>query len=141
MRLKRTALTATLIFLIAGPVLAYTIYLRDGSTLLARTKFEIQGDKAIIILQNGTQTFIQASEIDIPRCERENQVDYGAALVLEDGKFLQRRATQAPPKEDTLVDLARRARPTSGQAATNRAQETRPETQAPSNLFPLYPSW
>lgn len=135
MRQTKTVLTALLILLIAGPVLAYTVYLKDGSTLLARSKFELQGDKAIIILQNGTQTFIQASEIDIPRCDKENQVNYGTALVLEDGKFQQRKATKAPPKQDTLVDLARRSRPSSGARRTKSDQNSRSETQDPSKTL------
>ena len=122
MRLTKTVVSAALIFLVAGPVLAYTVYLKDGSTLLARSKYEIQGSKAIITLQNGTQTFIEASELDIPRCERENQVDYGVALILEDGKFQQRMVTKDAPREETLVELARRSRAKAGQAPSNRAQ-------------------
>ena len=122
MRLTKAIFSATLIFFLSGPVLGYTVYLKDGSTLLARSKYEIQGTKAIITLQNGTQTFIEASELDIPRCEDQNQVNYGAALVLEDGKFQQRKVTKEIPKEDTLVDLARRSRSTPGQTSANRNQ-------------------
>ena len=46
-------LTAVLL-LIAAPLTAYTIYLKDGSRLIAREKYTLEGDRALIVLQNGT---------------------------------------------------------------------------------------
>ena len=135
MRLKKTVISAALICLVSGPVLGYTVYLKDGSTLLARAKYELQGSKAIITLQNGTQTFIEASELDIPRCERENQVDYGAALVLEGGKFQQRKVTKDLPREETLVDLARRSRSTADPTSSNRRQTSDSGSKGPSKTL------
>ncbi len=123
MRLGKTLTSIALIVLVSTPLVAYTVYLKDGSKLLARTKYEIRGDKAIITLQNGTQTFIEASEIDMSRSDRENQVDYGVAIVLEDGEFQQRKATKKSPKEETLVGLARRTRTTAGRLRSNQEQK------------------
>lgn len=138
MRHTRILVSAALICLVSGPLLAYTVYLKDGSTLLARTKYEIRGSKAIITLQNGTQTFIEASELDIPRCERLNQVDYGAALILEDGRFQHRKVTKNPPRQETLVDLARRTRATASHAPTNQSQNSNSGSKDPSKTIAGY---
>jgi hypothetical protein len=51
---------------------SYKIFLKDGSQISAKEKYIIKGDRAIITLPNGTQTFILLSNIDVPRTEREN---------------------------------------------------------------------
>jgi hypothetical protein len=126
----KTLAGTALILLASTPLLAYTVYLKDGSQLLARSKYEIRGDKAIITLQNGTETFIQASEIDVARSDRENTVDYGAALVLEDGKFQKRKVTKEPAGQPSLVDLAQRARATPSQPRGGGDSSTQSQPQA-----------
>ncbi|KAB2961963.1 MAG: hypothetical protein F9K18_10450 [Thermoanaerobaculia bacterium] len=93
--------------LVAAPALAYTIFLKDGSQLLAKQKYEVRGDRAIILLPSGTQTAIALSEIDIPRTEKANVQDLGTAILIEDGKATGMPA--APPKSDEakLADLIR----------------------------------
>ncbi|MEO8504497.1 MAG: hypothetical protein ABI609_11415 [Acidobacteriota bacterium] len=73
---------------------AYTIYLKDGSRLVAAEKYKIKGDKALITLQNGTVTTIKASEIDVARSDQANTGNYGTAVVLEGSKVAD---TPAPP--------------------------------------------
>ena len=51
-----TALAATIATLVAAPALAYTIYLKDGSQIVSKTKYVVRGDKAIIVLPSGTET-------------------------------------------------------------------------------------
>ena len=69
---RSLTLTVLLVLGLAIPAHAYTIYLKDGSTLIAKEKYRVEEGKAIITLQNGTQTFIDASEIDVARTERTN---------------------------------------------------------------------
>lgn len=106
MRSIRKTLCIALLVLAAAPLAAYTIYLKDGSRVVAKTKYRVEEGKAIITLQSGTQTFIDASEIDIERTEAANTSDYGTALVLEDGKFTEATATREEEADDTLTDLA-----------------------------------
>ena len=80
-----------MVAIMAIPANAYTIYLKDGSRLIAKEKHLIEEGKAIIVLQNGTRTFIEASEIDIPRTKQANLGDYGTALVLEGGQLIDRQ--------------------------------------------------
>jgi hypothetical protein len=111
---------------LAVPLHAYTIYPKDGSRLIAREKYRVEQGRAIIILQNGTQTFIDASEIDTTRTEQANQGQYGTALMLEEGEFRDIEAP-APKRETTLTDLARRDSP-----ARSRTPARREVPQAPT---------
>lgn len=86
--LRRVALVALVTVLAAGPLAAYTIYLKDGSTIQAKSKYRIDGNRAYIILPNGLESFIDAKEIDAKRTETANQGGKGAyggtAVVLSD---------------------------------------------------------
>jgi hypothetical protein len=94
---------------LAQSAAAYTIYLKDGSRIIARDKYEVQGDKAIITLENGTQTFLAASEIDVTRTEEANLSNLGGALIFEDGQFVERTGNEAKaPKRETVSDLIAR---------------------------------
>lgn len=98
--------------LLTAPLLAYTVVLKDGSTILARQKYQVEGKRAIITLQNGTRTFLALSEIDIDRTERLNENNYGSAVVLEDnGEVTQERIAPEPPKK-TITDVASASRST-----------------------------
>lgn len=79
---RRAGLVALAALLAAGPVAAYTIYLKDGSTVQSKGKYRIEGSRAHIVLPNGTQTFIKASEIDVKRTEQANKSDYGGTAVI-----------------------------------------------------------
>ncbi|MGB6334461.1 MAG: hypothetical protein WBG96_02480, partial [Thermoanaerobaculia bacterium] len=114
-------LVSLLLAAISGPLLAYTIYLKDGSRLLAKEVYRVQEGKAIITLQNGTQTFIDASEIDVERTLNANREGYGTALMLEEGKVVEGPIVREDQKEESLVDLAARGETTT----RNRPQARR----------------
>lgn len=99
---------ALLLILVGAPALAYTIYLKDGSQLMAKQKYEVRGGRAIITLPSGTETAIALSEIDIERTEKANVQDLGTAILIEDGKTKGMAETK-PPKSDEakLADLIR----------------------------------
>ena len=81
--MRRTLLAAAILLLAAGPAAAYTIFLKDGSTLNAREKYRVVGDKAQITLPSGAQTTLPLADIDVPRTERGNASDFGSALIME----------------------------------------------------------
>jgi hypothetical protein len=116
----KTLITALMIVITAAPAFAYSIYLKDGSRLIAREKFRIEDGRAIIVLQNGTQTFIDIAEIDIPRTEEANQSRYGTAFVIEDGKLIEAPVNKTEEKQ-SLTDVSRR----SGAQARTRPNATR----------------
>lgn len=120
-------LSILIITLMAIPASAYTIYLKDGSRLIAKEKHRVEDGKAIIVLQNGTRTFIEASEIDVARTESANIGDYGTALVLEDGQLVEAQIKPQEQKEQRLTDVA--SRPES--SAMTRPQARRRSSAAP----------
>lgn len=97
-------LLLTLAFFATAPLFAYSVYLKDGSSLMAKGPYRIEGDQAIIILQNGTRTSIAASEIDEQRTREANADGYGSALVLDDGKFTQLPSEREAEEEGSLSE-------------------------------------
>lgn len=105
LRTRAITLCLLLLALVATPALAYTIYLKDGSRLLAKTKYVIEGDRAIIVLPSGQKTSFPAAEIDVERTEAANQQNLGTAIVIEGGKAQDLARNQAPPPKESLQDL------------------------------------
>src|SRR5262249_39547789 len=132
MRNLRRSLFTVLALLTVGPLFAYTIYLKDGSSIQAKEKYTIAGDRAVITLQNGTQTFVPAKQIDVARTEQANVNDYGSAVVIDDSKQAPQAAQPSPAPRKTLADLIQ------NKAAVPRPlpqarRETRGGTAAPSS--------
>ncbi|HSM51518.1 MAG TPA: hypothetical protein VLA75_08960 [Thermoanaerobaculia bacterium] len=89
----------------AAPLAAYTIYLKDGSQMLAREKYRVENGRAIITLPNGTETFLNASEIDAARTEQANLSNLGTAVVVEEGRVSALADATPPPPRQQLSDL------------------------------------
>lgn len=104
---RTRAALALLVLLAATPAAAYTIYLKDGARIVAREQYKVIDQTAYIVLPNGTTTFIDADEIDVPRTEEANQRQLGSALVLEGGQVRELTAEDAQRVERrrTLADL------------------------------------
>lgn len=121
----RTAAIAVLALLLAAaPAAAYTVYLKDGSKITAREPYKVVDGTAYIVLLNGTTTFIDAAEIDVPRTEKANERRLGSALVLEGGQVREMTDEDSRPLEHrrTLADLI---------SARDDAAIERPETRRP----------
>lgn len=125
----RALVAAVLALALASPALAYTIYLKDGSTIIAREKYRVDGDRAYIVLQNGTETFLQAEEIDVERTEKANRRDVGTALVIEDGEVREGSAEdlrrERRQEESTLRDLIQRGAAGPSNLPEPRREDTR----------------
>jgi len=105
-------LTVAVIALLAwsGPfatrAAAYTIFFKNGSQLVAKDKYRVQGDKAIITLPSGTEAAYPLAGIDVERTERENKTNLGNAVMIEGGKAVGLAdAPPPPPKRPSLTDL------------------------------------
>lgn len=115
---------ACLLLVVALPLGAYTVYLKDGNQVIAKEPPEIRGTTAIITLQNGTRTSLAASEIDMERTRRANQNELGSALVLEGGEFTDEPTVPEEPRKERLSDLISRNQ--------TRQQARRPSQPSPS---------
>jgi hypothetical protein len=126
MRMLRRSVLAVFALLLTllwvGPLYAYTIYLTDGSSLQSKEKYKVNGNRAVITLPNGNQTFIPLKQIDVARTDQANANDYGSAVVIDSHQIPPAAGT--PPPQQTLTNLihdkapapreqppARRARP------------------------------
>lgn len=126
-RALRTLLIALAMLLVTAPLVAYTVILKDGTQIIAKEKPRIDGERAIITLPSGTETFLAVEEIDMEATEEYNEMNLGGAILIEGGK-----ATALPSEveteETTLGDLI-----TSGRAKTrSRAPVKRPDMTDPS---------
>ena len=114
------AIVALVVMLLAGaPLAAYTIWLKDGSTVIARDKYEVKDGKAIITLNNGTQTFMDLALIDVAKTNAANHgTDYN---VTELGNTRSVPGQEAPPtKAKTLGDLVAAHSPSARSLPTAR---------------------
>ena len=108
MRLPNRLLIAVAALLVAAPAAAYTIYLKDGSQLVAKKKYEVRGNQAIITLVSGQATMFPLSEIDVARTEKANEQDLGTAILIEGGEKKDvADAAPPPPPRPELGDLIR----------------------------------
>jgi hypothetical protein len=94
-------ITATALLAAAG----YTIILKDGSNIVAKEKYTIQNGKAIIILLNGTQTFMRADQIDIPRTDAANRFGLGTSVLIPGSPQDIGTVPAQPRRDETLADL------------------------------------
>ncbi len=132
MRKTRLLLTGLAVFaLVSAPLAAYTVYLKDGSTIIARGPYRLDGDTAIITLQNGTRSSINASEIDVARTREVNQSDYGSAVVIDDRQLTELPTQPGPPPKKELSDIIG-----SGPTARSRPQARRPTPADPGSAEP-----
>lgn len=99
-------LAALALAVVSSPLFAYTVYLKDGSRLIADKPPVIEDGQAIITLQSGTRTSIAASEIDLERTREANKEDYGTALVLEEGSFTELNTENIGNRRGRLSDVA-----------------------------------
>src|SRR5260370_39723243 len=112
--LLRRAAAAALLVLCAGPLAAYTVWLKDGTSITARGPYEVKKGKAIITLINGEQSFIDASQIDAARTTAANQgkdyntTELGNTRVVPGQEVL-------PPRDQSLTDLIATDRPSTRQ--------------------------
>lgn len=121
----------------AGPLLAYTIYLKDGSSLQAKEKYKVVGERALITLPNGNQTFLALKQIDAARTEQANQEDYGSAVVINDNRpQTPNPALQPQPSlTDLIHDKAPAPRELPPARRTKPGQAPTTPTASPSTLL------
>lgn len=118
---------AMVAMLAAAPLLAYTIVLQDGSKIVAKDVHRIEGDRVVITLPNGTETFISLEEVDLEATEEFNANNIDGAMIIDGGETKGFPTAQPRPRA-TLRDLI-----ASGQAKTrSRAPARRPESAAPA---------
>ena len=109
MRRTIPALVTVLALLLAAPLAAYTLYLKDGRTLTIKGKPRISNGRALVTLLNGTEAALDASQIDQKKTEEMNKKDLGAAVIIDQGTAQPQPGAQPQPQTPSrLSDIAAR---------------------------------
>lgn len=95
--------------LFSSPLWGYVVLLKDGTQLITRDKYRRDGDKVFLVLPNGTETFIDAAEVDFKKTEELNTFNIGQARLIEQQADTILVQEEAPYKQETLSTLARRS--------------------------------
>jgi hypothetical protein len=110
---RARALVVLVLALAAVPAAAYTVYLKDGSTIDAEGPYVVDGERALITLRSGTATEMPLAEIDVEKTRTNNRGLLSDALVLQDGQMVDMEtARAAQPKRETLADRIARGQTT-----------------------------
>lgn len=85
--------------LFAAPASAYIVILKNGSQITTQKKYELQGDKVLLTLPNGTKASYKASDVDFAKTDEVNR--YG---TLKDSQVLdvkeEKKLPVARPDDD-----------------------------------------
>ncbi len=141
----RILLVTALLALLATPSFAYTIYLRDGSTISCKKPHEERNGNAYFTYDNGTQGFLKLELIDLVKTKERNRNDIGGAAVIQEAEIVDKPEAPAP-KQRTLSDMIRERKaaaaarqaepPAQTPAATTSPQERSVEVPTTSAGFP-----
>jgi hypothetical protein len=113
------AALAVLLALCAGPLAAYTVWLKDGTSIAARSPYEMKNGKALITLINGEQSFIDASQIDVARTAAANHGKDFYTTDLGNTRVVPGKETPPAPNK-SLTDLIATHRPSTRELPTAR---------------------
>ena len=103
--LHRVTILAALL-LVAMPAWGYVVILKDGTQIITREKYRREGDRVYLILQNGTETFITASEIDFAKTDELNVENIGQVRVIEQGTRTGKEKPLATSTSSTPVSVS-----------------------------------
>lgn len=108
-KLFRVCLVFVVLAFAAPSLFAYVVKLKDGSLIFARGPYTVKGKRAIITLENGTVTQIDAEKIDVPGTVKYNKENFGNVVALDtpQEKIFQ-LPTPVPRSKAALQDLVRK---------------------------------
>ena len=72
--------------IVATPLLAYTIFLKDGNSIVAKKEPRIEGDRLIITQRSGVETFILLEEVDLEKTKEFNAKNFDGAIEIRGGE-------------------------------------------------------
>ena len=98
-------LVALAAVVLATPLSAYTVFLKDGSTIAAKDEPEVDEAKGRVIITqlSGVETSLPIEEVDFERTRDFNEKNFDGALVIDGGET-KGLAIEAPEKKPRLGD-------------------------------------
>lgn len=104
-RLPSLLPTLLLGLLLAGPASAYIVILKNGSQITTQKKYEVQGDKVLLTLSNGTKASYRASDVDFAKTDEVNRYGTLNNSQIIDVKEEPKPVTVRPDDEKSFGDL------------------------------------
>lgn len=101
------ALVAAAILLAPAVAGAYTIVLKDGSQIISKAKYRVDGARALFTLPSGAEATLALDQIDVQRTEAANKADYGTGVSLGTGTTTAIPQTQKREVKPSLKDYIR----------------------------------
>lgn len=108
MNRRRPLLIAFVLLLVSTPIQGYVVFLKDGTQIITREKYRRDEEKVFLVLQNGTETFIDASEVDFKRTDELNKTNLGQSRILNEESTVVVEEEESSPPPATLRQLAGR---------------------------------
>ena len=84
--------------LLATPASAYIVVLKNGSQITTQKKYEVQGDRVLLTMPNGTKASYKASEIDFKKTDEVNR--FGSLSNSQVLDVKEEAPTAGPSKDD-----------------------------------------
>lgn len=118
--------------LLAAPASAYIVILKNGSQITTAKKYELQGDKVLLTLANGTTASYRASEVDFAKTDEVNRFGTLNNSTLLDVKEEKKTAAAKPDEEQAFGNLISK-RNLALPAQSSKPPSQRPEEPAKAN--------
>lgn len=103
---RRPLLVAVLLLLglfAAASANAYIVVLKDGTQILTTKKYELDGERVLLTLRNGTVTFYDASDVDFETTEELNADGGAGGATFIEEKVIK---TEEPIPDDPDVSIS-----------------------------------
>lgn len=89
MPMRRHARTVLLLVALAGllwasAAAAYVVVLKDGTQIITTKKPEVDGERVLLTMRNGTTTFYDAEDVDFEETDRINATSLEGATLIQD---------------------------------------------------------
>jgi hypothetical protein len=124
--MKKSLITFAVAALFATQALAeYVVILKDGTRYVAKSKWTMQGGKAIITLQTGSTLQLDPALIDVAKSEQVSKLGLGNVNILNIGEPQQQAQPKPQPGLGSSVRLRQLGAPP---ATTTAAPATAPST-------------
>ena len=103
---RRLLLIALASLFWATAAAAYVVVLKDGTQIITSKKYEVDGDRVLLTMRNGTTTFYAADDVDFQETDRLNaDGKAGGATVIEDRVLQIERPEELVDVDTSLSDV------------------------------------
>ena len=116
----------------AGAASAYVVVLKDGTQIITSKEPQVDGERVILTMRNGTTTFYDAEDVDFAETDRINAGTSMEGATLIQDTVVEVDTTDIPPEIDTSLSDVVGGRGLSLPEPKKRQQTTESGPQLPT---------